>query len=131
MGRDTRNYLNAQGRIYLPEDTKLHFTAEKLKPLPTWVLSSCLVDLALVELNLYSADIDDQDLVHVAKLKSVEQLILSRNPITDAGLKHLATMPNLRELVLDEMRITDEGLKYLARRPMLRVLRLSKTQITD
>ena len=63
-------------------------------------------------LSLEGAGISNRALTHVAGLKRLRELDISRCPITDAGL---GVMKDLRRLRLDQTDITDSGLFHLAK----------------
>lgn len=97
----------------------------------------------------------DVDMEHVKKLRHLEYLYLTGNPVGDAGLSrltalnelkwldlrdtkvtsaglhHLVGLSNLRELDLSGCDISDEGLKHLANLQSLRELSLHGTRVTD
>ncbi len=126
-----RKNFDARDKVKLPTNMKLRFRSKIGKPLDMSVLISSIESLNWEKLYLRRVEINDQDLVHVAKLKSVKRLYLGDNPITDIGLKHLSTMPNLWALDLGGTKITNEGLKHLEPLASLNMLKLSGTQVTD
>jgi hypothetical protein len=78
-GNYVRKSYDAKGDVLLPTNMKLSFYSRLRRPLPTSVFYSSLVDLDVVELDLFRADINDQDLVYIAELTSVEKLDLSES----------------------------------------------------
>jgi len=79
--------------------------------------------------NTGFADSDASTLVAHPKLKG---LWLSGNPaVTDKPLKSIAKIPSLDMLVLSTTGVTDEGLKDIARLPKLGELFLSSTPVTS
>lgn len=74
----------------------------------------------------------DAALVHVAKLRDLEELQLNDVPITDAGLARLAGLANLRHLDLSGTRITDASLPLLESSfPALESLAIERTEVTN
>ena len=68
-----------------------------------------------VYVHLRDADVNDDTLVLVASLSSVEVLSIKSSKVTDAGLVHLERMRNLRSLTLVDTQVTDGGVKRLRR----------------
>jgi hypothetical protein len=91
----------------------------------------------LVEKNLNTKklsfeflDMTDQSMVHLAKLKKVEELSLAHTRISNTGLKYLSELP-LRGLNLTNTNIDSDGLKEIAKLKNLGYLNLSDTDVDD
>ena len=87
----------------------------------------------LPELKLWSSsdEIVDSDLKYITPLK-VELLGLVNANITDEGLKEIAKIKTLKSLVLNKnKKITDSGIASLKKLPNLEVLSISKTKVTN
>lgn len=80
----------------------------------------CLGDQAgLRSIRLQSAVVSDAALARLARLSSLEVLVLDGRNVTDAGFAHLATAKDLRWLELGDCRVNDlsalSGLTHLER----------------
>lgn len=84
-------------------------------------------------LNIGRNRIDSSALKEVAKIKTLETLIISENQIgTGSALAHLNELGGLKNLHLGGTRITDAELKYLARNPTIEKLGLNElSSVTD
>ena len=84
----------------------------------------------LASLNLYTADVRDEDLTALTDLPALERLDLSysRSKLTDAGMMHLGKLVSLRRLALNGAAITDKGLAPLAKLTELEYLSLAGTK---
>jgi internalin A len=82
-------------------------------------------------LNLGGTPVRDAGLKELARLKSLQALVLYSTKVTDAGLKELTRLEGLQELSLDDTQLTDAGLKALAELKGLQKLDLSSTPVTD
>lgn len=80
--------------------------------------------------RIHPSGVDDDGLVHLAKLPSLRYLTFWGN-FTDAGLVHLKNIPSLRILKLHQLPITDAGLAHLSFLNGLENLSLYNTQVTD
>ncbi|MBL9161307.1 MAG: hypothetical protein JNL18_01050 [Planctomycetaceae bacterium] len=89
-----------------------------------------MLGLKQLALGGYGVPIDDEGLRHVAGLKQLERLDLSRTDVTDAGLVHLTGLRNLKELQLRETKV-NAGVTRLAVLSQLERLDLSFTNVTD
>jgi hypothetical protein len=96
--------------------------ATTLKELPFGGYTIHTIDLTAV--NGFQAE----ELLAIARLHSLEALILRRSAITDAGLRHLAGFDNLHLLDLGETDVSDAGLKAVAGNRGLTILNLDGTQ---
>ena len=100
---------------------------------PRWLVDSIGIDYfgRITSLGFWESPADE-DLIHVARLGSVEDLGLGGAwRITDSGLRHLAGLTNLRWLYLAKTQVSDAGLVYLKNLSSLEELDLSETRITD
>ena len=75
---------------------------------------ACLGSLCHLEVD--SMQVEDADVVHLARLDLLEVLSLNDNPITDEGLRHLAALPRLRSLDLGGTKVTESGVATLRKR---------------
>jgi len=123
----------------------------------TYTLES-LRDMKILSLQLYSQQtaqlITDANMVHVGRLKNLEQLRVHRMigdagfahfrelinirilnmpncRITDAGMVYLTNMTKLENLVLSATNVSDKGIAYINDKPALKLLNLTRTKITD
>lgn len=85
----------------------------------------------IMGLSLVDCAISDNDLAHLADLKALKSLNLSRNPITGPGLRHLKGLQKLSLLNLNNTKIRGPGLEIIEEFPLLYDLRLNGTQIDD
>jgi internalin A len=77
------------------------------------------------ELNLSDPLLQDDDLIELGRLNSLEKLCLRSDGITDAGLTHVEGFTNLKSLKLASRSITSAGLRCL--RGMTRLHELTLT----
>jgi len=85
----------------------------------------------LQDLVLDESNVSDSDLATLATLTSLKRLSLVRTAVTNAGLNHLAQLPRLTTLILNSSyRVTDEGLETLQRLASLEELSLLDTTVT-
>lgn len=92
-------------------------------------LLSSLDDLRF--LSLAQTKVSDRGLVHVTRLKRLQELHLDYTGITNEGLSLLAGISSLQILDLKHTRISDEGLAKLKPLKGLRGLYLTRTAVTD
>lgn len=117
-----------------------------------------LRDMKSLSLQLYSQStaqlITDANMVHVGRLKNLEQLRVHRLlgdagfayfreltnmrilnmpncRITDAGMVYLKTMTRLENLVMSATNVSDKGIVYIMDKSALTLLNLTRTKITD
>lgn len=82
-------------------------------------------------IKLVSGKLFDEDLQHLAGLANLESLSLEENPqITGSGLVHLAGLKKLKVLKLSRTSVDDAALQHLTKLPALEVLQISGTKIT-
>jgi len=84
----------------------------------------------LKHLRLRGPGVDDEALVEVAKIKSLQILNTPRATLTDAGLANLRVLPNLEMLRFGSPHVTDAGMKTLGEFPTLKRLHLIDVPIT-
>ena len=85
----------------------------------------------LEDLVLDESNVTDNDLAALATLSSLKRLSLVHTAITDRGLSHLAAFPGLKTLVLDSSyRVTDEGLDAVGAIDSLEDVSLLDTPVT-
>ena len=80
---------------------------------------------------IYSTQITDAGLAHLAGLTQLQFLYLDDTQITDAGLANLAGLTRLQHFRLSNTRITDGGLAHIAGLTQLQMLGLDNTKVTD
>lgn len=86
----------------------------------------------IVELNLQDADLDDDDLVNLARFTELTRLRLSRNSLTDRTVAAFASMPHLERLNLyANPGISDASIDSLAALQSLRRLDIWRTRISE
>lgn len=84
----------------------------------------------LEEIDLAFANLRDEDLRGIARLRRLSVLNLGQTGVTDAGLAHLRSIRGLRELRLSGTRVTVAGLAHLASLSTLEKLALGETPVT-
>ena len=85
----------------------------------------------LEDLVLDESNISDTDLKLLATLTRLKRLSLARTPITDDGLAHLSELPVLATLILNSSyHVTDKGLETLERMKHLEDVSLLDTTVT-
>jgi hypothetical protein len=83
------------------------------------------------ELSLHGMSIAEHGVRHLAGLRSLRVLNLSRTKISGAGFEKFSSLQHLEELDLHATDVTDEGVRYLAALRSVRILNLIDTKITD
>src|SRR4051812_43466253 len=81
----------------------------------------------VVEVNFYTDELTDADLVAVGALDRLERLQLSGARITDAGLAHLEGLAHLQEIDFAETPLSDASLAHLRPLTGLRELNLDRS----
>ena len=90
-----------------------------------------LANLPLKNVNLNGCDLTDEGIREIAKIKSLDSLLIGQAQITDESLKLLAEHPNLTFLDLDRTKISDRGLAFLLpKKNDWTHLNLAKTNLT-
>jgi len=86
---------------------------------------------ALTTIAFDRSDINDDDLIEIAKVKKLIGLFLSHTNITDKGLLRLTDLSSLKIIRLGNTAVTDEGVKSLVSHKALVNIDLSNTSIGD
>jgi hypothetical protein len=82
-------------------------------------------------LTLSKGNLRDDDLRHVAGMKSLAQLRIFDNQITGIGFRHLSNLKHLTWIELGDCPISDDGMEAIAKYPQFEKLALLHTSITD
>jgi hypothetical protein len=86
----------------------------------------------LKSLNLEGAeDLEDGDLVHVGRTRSLQRLFVNSDEVTDLGIEHIGSLTNLEYLSLAGTKVSDDGLVHLAGLVNLKMLELGDTDVSD
>lgn len=113
-------------RTQTPSWMKLQGTTFDSATIESLARITTLEDLVLDESN-----VTDADLAALSTLIDLKRLSLSRTAITDTGLTQLAILPRLTTLVLNSSyHVTDEGLETLAQLRSLEEISLLDTTVT-
>jgi Leucine-rich repeat (LRR) protein len=75
--------------------------------------------------------VDDDGMVHVAKMKNLKALLLDFLWISEVGLEQLAGLDKLEELYLAKTLVGDDALAMMSQFPRLKKLRLSQCQFEN
>lgn len=86
---------------------------------------------SLVDLNLASLRLKDDDVKVLAEMKNLQRLHLENNAIGDGAAAYLKGLTHLEYLNLYNTQIGDEGVKQLAGLTNLTALYLWQTKVTD
>ena len=81
--------------------------------------------------TLMLIEIQDDKMIHLAKLKNLRQLFLWKADINDGSLIHLRRLKNLWSLSLSNSKISGKGLIHLRNLSNLRAIDLSGTNLSD
>lgn len=95
--------------------------------LATW---SLIENADIVTNNLAESKISDQQLRHIAKVKSLTRLYLFDTKISNVGAACVSDLP-LQELVLVKTRVDDRIVPVLSKMKTLKELNLNETRITE
>jgi hypothetical protein len=82
-------------------------------------------------IDLAGAKCNGSCLQQIAKIKTLEAVIISQNPLKSESLKPLAQLKNLRQLDISGCPLTDADVTVLAQLPELTSLQAADTMITD
>jgi len=94
----------------------------------TWLSEYLGEDFVATPLGLYCNG--EPTIGTVAKLPSIEKLVLSVTKVNDQDLGEIAGMPKINFLVLNDTDVTDNGIRHLISLPLIS-LDLSGLPITD
>ena len=83
----------------------------------------------LNDVALSKNPLTNEDLLPIQTLLSLKQLVLSGTKITDDAGPILARLQNLETLLLDDTQVSNQIIGYLAQLPHLKFLRLWNTQV--
>ncbi|MCL2622785.1 MAG: hypothetical protein FWD31_03870 [Planctomycetaceae bacterium] len=86
---------------------------------------------ALTTIAFDRSDINDNDLIEIAKAKKLLGLFLAHTNITDKGMPQLASLTSLKNIRLSNTAVTDEGVKSLVSLKALINVDLSNTNVGD
>lgn len=75
--------------------------------------------------------VDDDGMVHVAKMKNLKALLLDFLWISEVGLEQLAGLDKLEELYLAKTLVGDDALATMSQFPKLKKLRVSQCQFEN
>jgi len=102
-------------------------------PYPDWIVQALGIDFLhrVTVVFLHDIEFNDQDLLLVSHVPSIECLSLVDAQISNDGMKHLSRLKHLRSLELKVPGIDDDGLKYLACHTKLQELWLTRTNVTN
>lgn len=84
---------------------------------------------SLEELSLATSTTDDESLSRLAGLTRLRSLNLNASGVTDAGLRHLRGFANLQRLSLTNTKISDDGLAHLKGLTNLQSLSIRSTRV--
>jgi Leucine-rich repeat (LRR) protein len=89
-------------------------------------------DGSISEVSLARTWATDEDLKHVAQIKTLKRLDLSFTLVTDKGIKELEQLRQLEDLNLETAEaLTDASMNYVRNIPTLRRLKVRGVDITD
>lgn len=91
---------------------------------------SLLKSLKLKSLSLCAANMSNDELKHIAQIRTLEELTLDAVPIDGDGLAHLARLPRLKSLSLWQTRLADENLDGLLKIRTLKGVSVGETFVT-
>ena len=97
------------------------FSNEDLKSVPA----------SSVALSLEGADVDDEGILGLSRLRSLRVIDLDNTKVTDRCLVEVARLPALEELWLECTSVTDAGLKELHSLRNLKFVSLAYTAATQ
>ncbi|HEY9712639.1 MAG TPA: hypothetical protein V6C72_04170 [Chroococcales cyanobacterium] len=121
---------HARGQVEVPANLRLQLEVSK-EPAVDLSGLAALAENAFHSVDLSHTTIKDEDLVHIARQKDLQELDLSDTQITDRGVEHIVKLPGLMKLWLDKTQITDQSLAELKKIKGLAKLSLTGTDITE
>jgi hypothetical protein len=78
-----------------------------------------------------ATSVDDDGMVHVAKMKNLKALLLDFLWVSEVGLEQLAGLDKLEELYLAKTLVGDDALATMSQFPRLKKLRISQCQFEN
>jgi hypothetical protein len=91
------------------------------------VLAQLASQPGINQLLLHGTQATDEGLKHVGKMATLEALFIwDATSITDAGVAHLAGLKNLKKIHISRSRITDESLVLMSSLPRIEELSLQE-----
>ncbi|MGZ0172538.1 MAG: leucine-rich repeat domain-containing protein [Planctomycetales bacterium] len=78
-----------------------------------------------------ATSVDDDGMVHVAKMKNLKALLLDFLWVSEVGLEQLAGLDRLEELYLAKTLVGDDALATMSQFPRLKKLRISQCQFEN
>jgi hypothetical protein len=130
IGLGGNQQLNASGLRYLVQLPKLEYLylGQTRVNLEMAIALSQLSNVRLLDLN--GCGVDNRCLLHLANMRSLQDLCLTNNAISDDGIKDLLKL-KLQTLRLTETDITDAAVETLSTMTSLQVLSLTENRLTD
>jgi hypothetical protein len=101
---------------------------------PRWLVDRIGIDYFghVTQVRLVANDqLSDAELIHISRLRRLEELDLHRSPVTDVRLTHLEGLADLQSLHLFYTGVSDSGLVHLRGLARLRNLSIENTKVTD
>jgi formylglycine-generating enzyme required for sulfatase activity/Leucine-rich repeat (LRR) protein len=87
--------------------------------------------LRVVCVDLRKCQVSDEDLKHLAGLRSIRRLMCTSDRVTEVGLGTIAGLQSLEDLDVSGVPVTDQGLAHLAKLKNLHALSCCSQSITD
>jgi hypothetical protein len=119
---------NDRGAAILPRFDRLRFARLELFVTDAGLERIKAMNL-LEQLDLSSSKVTDFGLRYVADLKSVKRLVLPP-AVTDAGMNHLARLSSLEVLLIFGNSVTDVGLEHLTELHQLHTLNVGGNRVS-
>ena len=91
-----------------------------------WDGDDCVDSIAM-----FGENVTDRDLANLRQLPGLRQVNLTKSRISDAGLFHLAKLQSLEVLLLGGVDVSDEGVELLESLTDLKQLNLTATAVSD
>ncbi len=113
-----------------PQELTVYFEGSPEAGSPPVALLSQLPQLEDIRL-VDGKHTSDDDLAALDKLPKLRALHIYSDQLTDAGVAHLAKNSSIQRLTLEGTRLTDDALASAASMPNLRFLELTKCAVTD
>ena len=115
------------------EDTNLVFNSVSYRKQFKGSDLQLLEDVAedVMELDISSTTISDEDMVHLAKFTNLKNLKINETKITDEALKTIGKLENLRSLNLYGTEVSDAGITELSGLKHIEKIYLWNTKVTQ